>query len=246
MVTVQVDRVAVIAPPGRACYARGAGCPRRARRPGGHHADVVPVVVGDVGRVGPAEAPELHRHVVAGVGELDADVVRQRRERRPTRAARRTSRRGPPRPPLEASAASSSPIFSTALQLGAEPLDQRLVRLASQDEADRLLLSTGPGRVGRYRRRAGRRPGPDEASSTAVTSVGVRPGPTPAPSASRLGGCRAGSATAPGRSAAAPRRGGSRGRPTVQVGHVGTRDAGPRRPVRRESGRLGLDGATRY
>ena len=56
----------------------------------------------------PLERPELHPDVVPGVGEVDADVVRQPARTRPTAGSRRTSRRGTSSTPSAASAGSSS------------------------------------------------------------------------------------------------------------------------------------------
>ena len=145
----EVDRVAVAAPPQPGVHHAGGRGDHRVGLDArvGDDVDVVLVVVRAVGRVGPAEPPQLHPHVLAGVGELDADVVRQRRELAPL---------GQPAEHhvehlLDAVGRQRGVelgIVPDRRQLGVEPVDQRLVRLSPQDEADGLFLRPGPGRVG--------------------------------------------------------------------------------------------------
>ena len=115
----------------------------------GDDVDVV-LVVGDPLGVGAVEAAELHPHLVTGVGEVEPDVVGERRELAPRRAAavhdvehlvdavggevgrERRDRAGG--------------------ELGVAPVDQGLVRLSAVDEGDGVVLRPGPRLVGRLGR----------------------------------------------------------------------------------------------
>ena len=140
----------------------------------GDHVEVVLVVVDAVG-VGAVEVAQLHPDPVVGVGEVDADVVGERRELAPGRA--------PAVHHVEhlvdavGSEVGRERRERVGGQLGVAAVDQGLVGLAAQDEGDVLVLGVpGPGLVGRVRARPGRRPARRTARRRTPAARRGRPG----------------------------------------------------------------------